>query len=317
MKIRPRRMSPRASTGSVRAIATMIAVTLTLALTAVAGCQSRQDPKLPSVQDKFREARLIGKERLRIGVAEDEPLMGTAKSGNRSGFDIAIARYIAESLGYDDKRLDLVSLSTTGDKIGALLKSEVDLVVASLSITPDREKLISFAGPYLITTQAVLIPVRMKGKIRTMGDLKKYQVCASGGSTTEKDLLNRGVQVLPENTPKDCFEGLLEGKYDAMSSDETLLAGFWSQHREDFEILELAFGTHERLGVGVSRNNKALRELVAYYLNKSYQAQERGEDTDWLVAYRSYLRPWLGEAKQPEPVDVPELRDFDDRAPQR
>lgn len=308
-----------ARTRLARALATFVAVTATLALATVAGCESQQDPKLPSVQDKIRDAGLNGKEKLRIGVAVHEPLMAVQENGAYSGFDIEIARYIATSLGFaGNQRLEFVPL-TTEDRIPALQGGRVDLVVASFSMTPERAQLVNFAGPYLVTTQEVMIPVGMKDKIRTMEDLQdpQYRVCASGGSTTETGLKQRGVRVLVETTTTDCLNAMREGRYHAMSSDETILAGFRSRYPTEFEILDLPFGTSEQLGIGVSITNKALRDLVAHFLSKSYQAQERGESTAWLAAYHKHLGPWMGEARQPPPQNVPELIDFDDKAPQR
>lgn len=308
-----------AGTGSVRAVATVLAVTLTLALAAVAGCESQQDPQLPSVQERMRDAGIDGKEKLRIGVAAHEPLMGMHENGTYSGFDIEIARYIAESLGFaGDQRLEFVPLATE-DRIPALQGGRVDLVVASFSMTEERERLVNFAGPYLVTTQEAMIPVRLKDKIRTMEDLQDpaYRVCASGGSTTEAGLKQRGIRALVVKTTTECLEGMREQRYDAMSSDETILAGFLSRYPTEFAIIDLPFGTSEQLGVGVSITNDALRDLVAYFLNKSYQAQQRGETSPWLTAYNKTLGPWMGEDQQPPPLLVPDLVDFDDKAPQR
>lgn len=307
--------------GRLRAVATVLAVTLTLTLAAGAGCETRQDPKLPSVQEKIKSSHIYGQAKLRIGVATLEPLMGMRENGVYSGFDIEIARYIAESLGYaGDRNLEFVPLATE-DRIPALQGGQVDLVVSSFSMTEQRARLVSFAGPYFVTTQEVLVPERMKGRIRTMEDLRNpaYRVCVSGGSTTEAELVQRGIRVQLVKTVTECLDGMRNKpyQYDAMSSDETILAGFRSRYPTEFEIVDLPFGTSELLGVGVPISDPDLRDLVAYFLHKSYQAGRRGESSPWQTAYNKTLGPWLGEKEQPPPLDVPELVDFDDKAPQR
>ncbi|GAB3855944.1 hypothetical protein GCM10029963_51490 [Micromonospora andamanensis] len=84
-----------------RSVATTTAVALTLLLGAAAGCDSQREPELPSVQEKLRESHIWGQPVLRIGVADDEPLMGEVRNGVHVGFDVEIARYIAASLGYE------------------------------------------------------------------------------------------------------------------------------------------------------------------------------------------------------------------------
>ncbi|GIJ78068.1 glutamate transport system substrate-binding protein [Micromonospora phaseoli] len=303
-----------------RSVATTAAVALTLLLGAAAGCDSRQEPELPSVQEKLRESHIWGQPVLRIGVAEDEPLMGEVRNGVHVGFDVEIARYIAASLGYvGDHRIEFVSVSTE-DRIPALQGGIVDLVVSSFSITEDRKKHVSFAGPYFVTTQEVLIPTRHRDTIRTIEDLRnpKYKICTSGGSTSEAELEEHQVPMLVVKDVRDCVKGIRAGRYDAVSSDLTILAGFMARHPKDFEIVDMPFGTSELLGVGVPIGDPALRDLVAYFLHKSYQQGLKGEASPWQTAYNRTLGPWLRvEKRQPPPLDVPELVDFDDKVPQR
>ncbi|MFI9642884.1 transporter substrate-binding domain-containing protein [Micromonospora sp. NPDC051925] len=304
----------------VRSVATTLAVALTLTLAAAAGCDNRREPSLPSVLDKLRESHIDGQPKIKIGVATTEPLMGELRNGAHSGFDVEIARYVASYLGYEgDQRIEWVSV-TTEDRIPALQGGLVDLVVSSFSITEEREKLVSFAGPYFVTTQEVMVPTRLKDKIRTIEDLREpqYKVCTSGGSTTEAELAKHDVKALVVKEVGDCVKGIREGRYDAVSSDETILAGFLSLYPTEFEIVDMPFGTSELLGVGVPIGDPALRDLVAFALQKSYLQGRSGISSPWLTAYNRTLGPWLkAEKAQPQPLNVPELVDFDDKAPTR
>ncbi|MFD0785554.1 transporter substrate-binding domain-containing protein [Micromonospora azadirachtae] len=307
------------STGlRLRSVATTLSVALTLTLAAAAGCDSRQEPELPSVQEKLRESHIYGQPKLRIGVASNEPLMGELRDGVYVGFDVEMARYIAASLGYEgDQRLEFVPVSTE-DRIPALQGGTVDLVVSSFSMTEDRKKLVSFAGPYFVTTQEAMVPVRLKDEIRTIEDLRNpaYKVCTSGGSTTEAELEKHQVRTFVVKDVGDCVDGIRAGRYDAVSSDETMLAGFLSRHPTEFEIVDMPFGTSELIGVGVPISDPALRDLVAFFLDKSYQLERAGRASPWQTAYNRTLGPWLrAEKPQPQPLEVPKLVDFDDKAP--
>lgn len=301
-------------------LVTTLAVFLSLALVVTAGCQASEEPGTATVQDKLKESGIQEKDKISIGVATFEPLMGMQRNGVYSGFDIEIARYIAASLGFaGDDKIEFVPIATE-DRVASLQGGRVDLVVASFSITEERQKLISFAGPYLVTTQEVLVPIANRDKIRTLEDLSnpEYRICASGGSTTETELKRRGVNVLVLQTVRDCLNGVREGDYDAMSSDETILAGFRSEYPGEFEIVDLPFGTSELLGIGVPIGNPALRDLVAYFLNRSYLLGQSGQASPWLVAYNNTLGPWLGAGRtQPQPLEVPNLVDFTDKVNQQ
>jgi glutamate transport system substrate-binding protein len=303
----------------IRSVVTAAAVIVTLALAAVAGCDGRQKPDLPSVQEKLKESHIYGQGKLKIGVADDEPLMGVLENGVWTGFDIEIARYIAASLGYaGDDRIEWHAISTE-NRIPSLQSGQVDIVVSSFSITADRKTLVSFAGPYFVTTQEVLVPDRLKDKIRTIEDLRNpaYRVCTSGGSTSEAELGRHEVKALIVQTVGDCVKGMRERRYDALSSDQTILAGFLKEYPNEFQLVDMPFGTSELLGIGVPITDPALRDLVAFFLQKSYVAGRNGQSSPWLSAYNRSLGPWLGPeyAQQPPPQEVPDLVDFDDKAP--
>ncbi|MEQ4304998.1 transporter substrate-binding domain-containing protein [Plantactinospora sp. B6F1] len=305
--------------GRLRLLGTTLAVVLTLLLAAGAGCDSRRGPEPPSVQEKLKQSHIYGQSKLRIGVANYEPLMGVLDdSGKYVGFDIDIARYLAASLGYaGDQRIEFVRLATE-DRIPALQSGQVDMVVSSFSITEERQKLVSFAGPYFVTTQEVLVPVALKNRVRTIEDLRSpdLRVCVGGGSTTEAELGRHEIKTLVVKNVHDCVEGILDGRYDAVSSDETILAGFRSRYPTRFEIVDMPFGTSEQLGIGVPIGDPALRDLVAFFLHKSYQEGRAGRTSPWLSAYHRHLGPWLGpDRQQPPPLNVPDLVDFDEKAP--
>ncbi|MDG4791275.1 transporter substrate-binding domain-containing protein [Micromonospora sp. WMMD1102] len=312
-------MTERSPSGRVRLLGTTLAVVLTLLLAAGAGCDSQRGPEPPSVQEKLKQSHIYGQSKLRIGVATFEPLMGVREeNGEYRGFDIDIARYIAASLGYaGDERIEFVHLATE-DRIPALQSGQVDIVVSSFSITEERQKLVSFAGPYFVTTQEVMIPVALKNQVRTIEDLRTpgFRVCVGGGSTTEAELEKHEVKTLVVKNVRDCVQGMIDNKYDAVSSDETILAGFRSSYPTRFEIVDMPFGTSEQLGVGVPISDPALRDLVAFFLQKSYLEGRAGRTSPWLSAYHRNLGPWLGpDRQQPPPLNVPDLVDFDEKAP--
>jgi glutamate transport system substrate-binding protein len=251
--------------------------------------------------------------------------MGFVEAGTNKGFDVDLARYIAKELGYaGEDKIEWVEITKVADRVTFLEQGKVDLVFASFSITKARMEHVRFAGPYMVTEQSVLIPAEMKGKISTIEDLKNpaHKVCTATGSTSERLLRDRDIHAISLDNDEACFGGVRKGTFQAMSTDRTVLFGFVSQFPKQFTVLDVALATAdnagvERLGIGVSKNNPALQDLVNYFLNKSYLAQQAGDPTEWRTAFNRYLGPWYGPLTQPPPDNVPDLLDFDAKAPSR
>jgi glutamate transport system substrate-binding protein len=297
---------------------TTTALAVALVILGIAGCQETTGKQPETVQDKLAKTSIAKKKKISIGVYEDTPLMGFRDDhGELSGFDIHLARSIARFLGFEESKISWVSL-TTSERDTALQDGSVDLVVASYSITEERMKRVRFAGPYLVTTQAVLIRNELKGQIKEIGDLRAegQRVCVTGASTTKQQLQDEGVEVETLTKRAECVQGVLSGKYRAMSSDRTILAGFVHQYPRDLTIVSMPFSGNERLGIGIPSHDEHLAELITYYLHRSYQDEQDGKATDWQVAYSENLAPYLGRIKQPRPDGEPPLLvDQDERNP--
>lgn len=315
------RLPAAASQG--RSLLTTLAVGLSLTLLIIAGCTEREKSPIDSVQETINKSTIATRDTLRVGVYQDAPLMGYLdEAGRRSGFEIDLARGIAKFLGFDEDRITWVSL-TTPQRETALQRGDVDLVVASFSITEERRKKVRFAGPYLVTEQKVLIPAALDGEIAEIRHLRdsELRVCVTGASTTKDQLIKEGIKVETVSKREDCVAGLLDGTYVAMSSDETILAGFKSQRPAELSIVNMPFGASESLGIGIPLHDKALQDVVGHYLMRNYREEQAakkekdpsGRRTDWEIAYARNLGTWLEDVDQPFPVDVPELRDHDDR----
>jgi glutamate transport system substrate-binding protein len=305
---------------------TATAMVILLILVGAASCsQQTEDPPKPSVAEKLREAGLADHTqhpKLIIGVYANRPLLAFDDNGVRAGFDIEVARFIAKNLGYEENKIEWVDINTPADRINLLVRGDVDLVVASFSITSERRRHIRFAGPYFVDDQSVLIRADLEGSISTIEDLKstEFKVCTATGSTSEALLKAREIPYVPLDATERCFAGVLDGTYDAMSSDRAILSGFRSGHQNEVTLLEVELATPdnpgiEKIGIGISKNNPALQDLVDYFLNKSYLDQRAGGTTAWQTAFNEHLGRIYGTATQPQPDNQPDLLDHDAKAP--
>lgn len=141
------------------------------------------------------------------------------------GFDIDLARYIAKSILGDENKV-LFKQVTPSNRILALNSGEVDMIIATMTITNQRRQIIDFSIPYYIAGQAVLVP--QNSKITSMSDLNGKRVIIIFGSTAEKNLrlIAPDANILGFKTYTSGYSALKQGRADAMTSDDTILMGF-------------------------------------------------------------------------------------------
>jgi glutamate transport system substrate-binding protein len=76
--------------------------------------------------------------------------------GKPAGFDVDVATYIAKYLGYPADDITWVD-APSSDREKLIEDGKAELVVASYSMTPQREKVVTFAGPYLVAGQSLMV----------------------------------------------------------------------------------------------------------------------------------------------------------------
>ncbi|WP_412759386.1 glutamate ABC transporter substrate-binding protein [Nocardiopsis rhodophaea] len=214
---------------------------------------------------------------LRIAVKADQPgISSTTGDGGFEGFDVDVAHYIAQSLGYAkrDVRLSAVSSNQredvllTGDE-----EQRVDLVVASYSITPERKTRVAFGGPYYVAHQDILVAAGDES-VDGVHDLKGKVLCQEKGSNSANRITKeRGVEVkevVEAATYGGCADQLAAGDVDAVSTDDLILAGYMQRAPGKFRLVNAPF-TDERYGVGVSKDDLTGCEAVNTAITQMYQ----------------------------------------------
>ena len=209
----------------------------------------------------FDKIKADGK--IRIGVKEDQPGLGyyDAASGERSGFDIEIARWMAASLGVAADKIDFKAIPSA-NRESALSNGDVDLYVGTYSITDKRKALVNFAGPYFITGQGLLV-AKDNTDITSEKDLAGKKVCSATGSTPIQNIREN----FPEATPVEfdiyskCVDALKSGTVDAVTTDQAILLGFASQEPDKLKVVGEPFTT-EKYGIGLPLGDTALQDFL-------------------------------------------------------
>jgi glutamate transport system substrate-binding protein len=168
--------------------------------------------------DGTRMKELADAGKIKIGVKFDQPGIGFkgATDDMPKGFDPEIGKILAASLGIEPKDVEWVE-TISANREPFLQKGQVDLVIASYSITDERKKVVGQAGPYYVTGQQLM--VKKDSNIGSVDDIKGKEVCSVTGSTSLDQIEAKGAKPRGFDTYSECVDQVLNGTVDAMTTD--------------------------------------------------------------------------------------------------
>ncbi len=206
--------------------------------------------------------QILNRNKLIVGVKNDTPPFGFIdEKGNIQGFDIDLAKIIAKTILGDDNKVEFVPV-TPANRIMMLNSRKVDMICATMSITPKRQEIIDFSIPYYMAGQTFLVP--KSSKVAATTDLRKKRIIVVFGSTAEKNLriILPDAKLVGFKTYKAGFTALKNDMADAMAADDTILFGLINSN-PDFKILTKRY-TKEPYAIGFkkSANSETLKNEV-------------------------------------------------------
>ena len=198
-----------------------------------------------------------------IGVKEDQPGLGylDVTSGDRTGFDVDIARWIAASLGYDEDKIEFKPIASA-NREQAIVNGDIDYYVGTYSINDKRKELIDFAGPYFVTGQGLLIAADADDA-EALEDFNGKTVCSATGSTPIQNIKANFPEIKTQEYDlySACVQDLIDGKVDAVTTDQAILIGYAAQYPDDVKVTGGLF-TEENYGVGLAKGDDVLRAHI-------------------------------------------------------
>lgn len=215
----------------------------------IAGCTKKGD-------DTDALDKILQRGKIIVGVKYDTKPFGYMNEKQELvGYDVDLAKYIAKSLLGDENKIEFKQV-TPSNRILALNSGEVDMVIATMTITPQRKEIIDFSRPYYIAGQAVLVP--KNSKISSMSDLNGKRVIIIFGSTSEKNLrlIAPDAHIIGFKTYTNGYSALKQGRADAMTSDDTILIGF-ANADSSFKLLPKRY-TREPYAIGFKKDASSL-----------------------------------------------------------
>ena len=288
---------------------------LVLALGAMTVTACGDDEEKPGAADKAKTAatnavqaaaagttmkKLQDKHEMTVGVKFDVPPFGFKDtSGKVQGFDIDLAQAIADALGVKPKYIEALS----DNRIAFLKDGTADLILSTMTITPERDEEIDFSTPYFIAKGRILVK-KDDTSIKGIADLAGKNVCTALGSTYEETLKKQApkAKLRLVDAYSECLELIQNGGVDAVSTDDVILTGMIRQD----DTLKLVGDdlTTEPYGAGIKQGDKAFKAFVNGVIAK-YKADGR-----WATAYQKWVGQYTGEKQDPPKMTLQEALDL-------
>lgn len=244
-----------------------------------------------SFEDGTRMKELADSGKITIGVKYDQPGIGFKGAADKEpkGIDPEMGKILAASLGV--KPDGITWKETISDNREPFLQGgEVDLVLASYSITDERRKVVGQAGPYYVTGQQLL--VKKGSDIKSVDDIKGKEVCSVTGSTSLENVEAKGAKPRGFDTYSECRDQVVDGAVDSMTTDGAILLGYAAEDPDNLEVVGEPF-SEERYGVGYA---KKYPEMCQWITDTIKKAQDDG-------TYDKAFQATLGKSgvETPEP----------------
>lgn len=273
---------------------TMFGLLIVAAMLVLAGCgnnaanntDAAKGNNAPAEESSEAIAKIKERGKLLVGVKYDTKLFGLKDpaSGNVEGFDIDISKAIAKHILGDENAIELKEV-TSKTRIPMLNNGEIDMVVATMTITEERKKEVDFSDVYFQAGQSLL--VKKGSPITGIQDVTKdTKILGSKGATSIKNIKEKvpGVTVLEFDNYQDAFSALKAGQGDALTTDDSILYGMASQD-PGYEVVGEPF-TDEPYGIAMQKGNTDVVKAVNDTLT---ELKANGE-------YDAIYMKWIGKA---------------------
>lgn len=219
-------------------------------------------PEKYTEPDLYEE--IVQRGKIKVGIYVDSKPFGFMDENKKiCGYDVDLARYIAQYLLKNPNAIDLYPV-TPANRMLKVSTGELDIIIATMTITPQRQEIVDFSIPYDWAGQALL--VRSNSKITSIADLAGQTVGVVYGTTAEKNMMTLApnATIIGFKAYRDAYEALKAKKIDAITSDDTLLSRFAFEDKS-VKLLPKRY-TKEPYGIAFKKGNstKQLKEQIDF-----------------------------------------------------
>jgi polar amino acid transport system substrate-binding protein len=221
---------------------------------------------LPASSQKVLSA-ILKKSEIRIGTTGNQPPFSMkSKTGELIGYEVDLAKALAKTMGV---KLTLVELPFA-ELLPALKSGKVDAVMSGMTMTPERNLQVLFAGPYTLSGKTILTRSALVNEFAsaTPGNEKKYKIVTLKGSTSAdfvKDIMTKQ-ELVTADSYNDAVAMLLSGKADAMVADKPIcVVTLMKNQGKDLVITDKPLSI-EPIGMALPSDDPQFLNLVQNYI---------------------------------------------------
>lgn len=237
---------------------------------------------------------------LRLGGTQTSNLFSllNEKDGRLRGFDAGVAQLLARYILGPGAQVQFTQV-TSSTREQVLINNQVDLVLATYSITPARAEKVAFAGPYFTSQAGVLVKAN-NNAIRSHNDLAGKKVATQAGSTGPAILAQHAPKAVVQEfqTHQEALDALRQRRVDAYVTDHTLLLNALSLGTGDAKLAGAPFGAQDLYGIGLAKGSDGVAFVNAFL--KKIQA-----DGTWARLWTIAIGQRTGSTAVPTPPSIP------------
>lgn len=234
----------------------------------------------------------------KIGSVQTSTLFSllNEKDGKTRGFDAGISQLLSYYI-LGENNIEITQV-TSDTRESVLQNGQVDAVFATYTITDERKKLVSFAGPYYYTQQAILV-LADNDDIKSVDDLAGKNVAVQSGSN--------GPSILEEVAPKasqqefktdeEARQALTQGRVDAYVIDNNMQQSAMVREPGKYKIAGKPFGNKEPYGIGLPLDSDG----VAFVNDFLKKIEDEGV---WADLWKIAIGDRVGDSNVPELPEV-------------
>lgn len=163
----------------------------------------------------------------------DEPFTFKDEKGSLTGIEYDIITAVGESQGF---KVEPIVVPFEG-MLSGLEAKNFDLIISAFGYSDERASKYGLSKPYFYAPSSITY-INPELNIKNYKDLAGKSVAVSGGSFLEKDLSSKGIakEIVPLETSYLMLQGLVQGKFDAIAYDQTMLQYTFNKYPEIQEI---------------------------------------------------------------------------------
>ncbi len=235
--------------------------------------------------------RISSSGKLRVAITGSQPPFNmTTKSGESIGMEVDLARALASSMNVE---VEFIS-KDFADLLDAVESGEADMALSGLTMTPERNRRLAFAGPYFISGKGLITTSATLAKTDSAEDLggKNVKLAALAGSTSLVFVENAidGATPVPVKNYDEGIQKVISGEVHAMVADFPICLVALFQHPDAGLESAISPFTFEPLGAALPANDALFLNLVQNYMGMLEQSglmtalrAKWFEDGSWLA----------------------------------